>query len=262
MVATPVEEVGRDHDFDFAIVEPSSYRSIIQLAGRVLRHRHDEILITPNISLLQYNLNGLLKSDESLVFLKPGYESEHYRLETHDLKKLIDEAEIAQSINAIPRIQRKQQLDYQTNLADLEHHVISQLLTAYEKKGAANLEGWVNSCWFLTALPQVLTPFRAGEKQMKLYLISQDDGESWHFIEKDEKGKIANCETYRQIEKRELNEKFSNRLWLHRDYAELVEAARKSMSIQEATLRYGEISLPEERDGFVYFEQLGMIAKK
>lgn len=39
LVATPVEEVGRDHDFDWAVVEPSSYRSIIQLAGRVLRHR-------------------------------------------------------------------------------------------------------------------------------------------------------------------------------------------------------------------------------
>src|SRR5690606_25944975 len=39
LVATPVEEVGRDHDFDWAIIEPSSYRSIIQLTGRVLRHR-------------------------------------------------------------------------------------------------------------------------------------------------------------------------------------------------------------------------------
>lgn len=266
VVATPVEEVGRDHDFDFAIVEPSSYRSIIQLAGRVLRHRHksDEMPTTPNISLLQYNLNGLLKSDDSLVFLKPGYESEHFHLQTHDLKKLIDEAAIAQSINAIPRIQRKKQLDYQTNLADLEHHVIHELLTTYEKKGAANLEGWLSSCWFLTALPQVLTPFRRGEKQMKLYLIS-DDGESWHFVEKNDKGKIANCEAIRRIEKRELNEEFSNRLWLNRDYAELLEnlASKKSMSLKDAALRYGEISLPDrENSAFVYFEQFGMITKK
>jgi CRISPR-associated endonuclease/helicase Cas3 len=267
VVATPVEEVGRDHDFDFAIVEPSSYRSIIQLAGRVLRHR-DKDLTQPNITLLQYNLNGLLRSEEKAVFCHPGYESSDinkndYQLKTHDLKKLIDETAITQSINAIPRIQRKQQLDYQTNLADLEHHVIHQLLTAYEKKGAANLEGWLSSCWFLTALPQVLTPFRQGEKQMKLYLISDDDGESWHFVEKNDKGKTEKCETTRRIEKRELDEKFSNRLWLHRDYAELVEAAKKLMSIRDATLRYGEISLPEDRpNGFVYFEQFGMIAKK
>ncbi len=49
------------------------------------------------------------------------------------------------------------------NLVDLEHHVISELLTAYEKKGAANLEGWLSSCWFLTGIPQVLTPFRKEE---------------------------------------------------------------------------------------------------
>ncbi|WP_238149480.1 hypothetical protein [Arsenophonus endosymbiont of Aleurodicus floccissimus] len=35
LIATPVEEVGRDHDFDWAVIEPSSYRSLIQLAGRV-----------------------------------------------------------------------------------------------------------------------------------------------------------------------------------------------------------------------------------
>ncbi len=91
VLATPIEEVGRDHDFDWAIVEPSSYRSIIQLAGRVLRHRHDKFVNQPNIALLQYNLNGLLKSDDSLVFCKPGYESEHHRLKTHDLKQLVDD---------------------------------------------------------------------------------------------------------------------------------------------------------------------------
>lgn len=58
VVATPVEEVGRDHDFDWAIIEPSSYRSIIQLAGRVLRHR-DICVEKPNIAIMQYNLLAL-----------------------------------------------------------------------------------------------------------------------------------------------------------------------------------------------------------
>ena len=58
LVATPVEEVGRDHDFDWAIIEPSSYRSIIQLAGRV--HRHRQIGVDqPNIAIMQYNLKAL-----------------------------------------------------------------------------------------------------------------------------------------------------------------------------------------------------------
>ena len=48
VVATPVEEVGRDHDFDWAVIEPSSQRSIIQMAGRVYRHR------TPTETQRQY----------------------------------------------------------------------------------------------------------------------------------------------------------------------------------------------------------------
>ncbi len=74
LVATPVEEVGRDHDFDWAVVEPSSYRSFIQLAGRVLRHREpDNAIDAPNIAILQYNLKGLQKhtgllTNEQAVF--------------------------------------------------------------------------------------------------------------------------------------------------------------------------------------------------
>src|SRR5699024_5957807 len=34
VLGSPVTEVGRDHDYDWAVVEPSSMRSIIQLAGR------------------------------------------------------------------------------------------------------------------------------------------------------------------------------------------------------------------------------------
>ena len=53
VVATPVEEVGRDHDFDYAVIEPSSMHSIIQTAGRVNRHRQTPIK-QPNIALLRH----------------------------------------------------------------------------------------------------------------------------------------------------------------------------------------------------------------
>lgn len=39
VVASPVEEVGRDHDFDWGILEPTTPQSLIQALGRVLRHR-------------------------------------------------------------------------------------------------------------------------------------------------------------------------------------------------------------------------------
>ena len=55
VLASPVAEVGRDHDYDWAIIEPSSMRSIIQIAGRVLRHR-EHIPEQENILLINQNI--------------------------------------------------------------------------------------------------------------------------------------------------------------------------------------------------------------
>jgi len=41
-VTSPVIETGNDLDFDYAILDPISMRSIVQAAGRVRRHRHGE----------------------------------------------------------------------------------------------------------------------------------------------------------------------------------------------------------------------------
>jgi len=76
IVATPVEEVGRDHDFDWAIIEPSSMQSVIQTAGRVNRHRRMPIEAGAyNIALLSKNLRALRKP-EGRCFVWPGLEAE------------------------------------------------------------------------------------------------------------------------------------------------------------------------------------------
>lgn len=59
VVTTPIIEVGRDFDFDWAILEPSSHQSIIQSAGRVLRHRHRCLSNTPNVWLLSHSVRHL-----------------------------------------------------------------------------------------------------------------------------------------------------------------------------------------------------------
>jgi CRISPR-associated endonuclease Cas3-HD len=59
LVTTPVIEVGRDFDFDFCVLEPSSYMSIIQSAGRVLRHRRDYFPDDPNVILMSDSIRGL-----------------------------------------------------------------------------------------------------------------------------------------------------------------------------------------------------------
>ena len=86
VVATPVEEVGRDHDFDWAVIEPSSARSIVQTAGRVNRHR--QILVDkPNIHILQYNFRKCVGKE--FAFCYPGFEVSE-RWPSHDLAELID----------------------------------------------------------------------------------------------------------------------------------------------------------------------------
>ncbi len=89
VVATPVEEVGRDHDFDWAIIEPSSVQSIIQTAGRVNRHRKKPV-VTENVALLQYNMRYCRGAER--CFIRPGNElgntREYYK--SHGLDELIN----------------------------------------------------------------------------------------------------------------------------------------------------------------------------
>ena len=83
IVATPVEEVGRDHDFDWMINSLSSIQTLIQGAGRVLRHRDKNIGENHNIFITERPLSAfksLWKNDLNVfncgpVFKNPGIES-------------------------------------------------------------------------------------------------------------------------------------------------------------------------------------------
>lgn len=98
VIATPVEEVGRDHDFDWAIIDASSIQSIVQTAGRVNRHRLN-VMQQPNIVIPQFNYRYCENKDKSQakkvpVFTRPGYEgytgsSSKNLYKTHDLKVLL-----------------------------------------------------------------------------------------------------------------------------------------------------------------------------
>lgn len=88
VVATPVEEIGRDHDFDWALIEPSSTQSIVQTAGRVNRHRRRTIE-APNVGILQFNIKEMTKTKGGkAVFTRPGLERKPYS--SHDLEALLD----------------------------------------------------------------------------------------------------------------------------------------------------------------------------
>jgi len=269
LVATPVEEVGRDHDFDWAIIEPSSYRSIIQLAGRVLRHRKLERDIQqPNIALMQYNLKGLRGA--KVAFEKPGFEVDsakaNFILETKDLSKLIDIENLLQ-VNAIPRIRATEPLQAIKKLADLEHAVMIDALTSYQKQGAKPLNAWLTQKWFLTALPQQFTPFRQSTANIQLLAVLKNG--KLAFCERDDFGEYIDRSGLYKIKPYELNAIEQQRLWLNRDYHDILsrmafdilnENEDINEKIEKLSRRYGEVMLPkyDEDKQLNYSEQFGL----
>lgn len=84
VVATPVEEVGRDHDFDWGIIEPSSMHSIIQTGGRVNRHRRVDVECANIVILNRCYRDVRQKSRAGCVFTLPGNEIRIRNKTSHD----------------------------------------------------------------------------------------------------------------------------------------------------------------------------------
>ncbi len=273
LVATPVEEVGRDHDFDWSIIEPSSVGSIIQLAGRVNRHRvFCADIKYPNIALMQINLRALKGTDQA-VFHYPGYEKKTgvHHLNTHNLDQIIDMALFGEGVNAIPRIQEQQPLKPQDSLADLEHSVLHHSLTQYDKQGAEFLNGWLHESWFLTAMPQKFNRFRASEPEIEWYLLCQDN--KCYFAQKNEQGNFVEQSLLKNIHYPKLNAIEQKRIWLCRDYQQILQnrvvhfyGSETDIDLEKEiyrqSCRYGLISVRQsdvtEKGKWLYSDQLGL----
>lgn len=169
VLATPVAEVGRDHDYDWAIVEPSSMRSIIQLAGRVQRHRQQPPS-TPNIYVLTQNYRAI--KGETVAYCKPGFESnQEYKLrrkearqerwlhlDSHHLPDILDEADL-QPISSSPRFIQPP-LRKQNKVAGfiaLEHFALNFVMRDKAKVW------WTQPHAHLFAEIQKQTPFRKSQ---------------------------------------------------------------------------------------------------
>ena len=285
LVATPVEEVGRDHDFDWAVIEPSSYRSIVQLAGRVRRHRAGEIS-TPNISLMQHNLRGVIKAHqpEFPVFLRPGFETKELSLHSHDMKALVNEEGLLQKLDAVPRIKMEgkhsavqfRKLKDAESLAELEHASIWRLVANYcskktdlikesdVQKGPSKFQGYLRESWWLTGLPQTFFRFRKSDESLKVYLTYLPEQEDVVFCEKNDDGWLVARQIPLGISVESLTEQASQRLWLTRNYRQLIEniAEDEETSLRRISLRYGELDFRYKEDcSYVYNDQLGLVKK-
>ena len=272
VVATPVEEVGRNHDFDWAVIEPSSYRSIVQLAGRVLRHRELTGDITDaNIAIMQYNYRGI-KQGNGIVFNKPGFECHEYRLKSHDMNDLVDSAALRQVINAIPRIVKPKQLHPRENLIDLEHQIM-QDFKSLKNVGPMHLHGWQDEYWWMTGIPQCLNPFRANSSDEELTYVF-DNGQ-FKFCEYDKKTKEYVNVTMRYDISIDEDSGCNERWWLSRNYYKLLQSRvelenydLKNVFIEalnKCSKLYGTIVLTtygsNKTSGYIYSYQLGLYKK-
>lgn len=159
VLATAVAEVGRDHDYDWAIIEPSSMRSIIQLTGRVWRHRPEKIASEANVLILDNNIKALQTgSSQGAVFNQPGFESDAHLLQSHSCSDLIPQQQLA-NINAIPRIAKPEKLNQTHRLADLEHAVMADLLNP-TKVNFVNAFWQPNTAMQANIHLQRISPFR------------------------------------------------------------------------------------------------------
>lgn len=269
VVATPVEETGRDHDFDWAVIEPSSYRSIIQLSGRVMRHRtlaKDQG--ASNVAIMEYNLRGL--KGEPKAFKWPGYEVGKYQLKSHDMRQLIDVNDLASRIDAAPRIQKPEELHPESRLIDLEHQTMMDF-NSRSDVGPQSMHGWLDEYWWLTGLPLEFRRFRENTMEdVKLTVRCTDEEKT--FCELDDHGSLVNRKAILHIDDYEgMTKEMERRLWIQRNYAKSVrqmidmeDSRSEEEQIEQAERKYGEITMPKTFGDthWLYSDQLGLFKER
>ena len=278
VLATPVAEVGRDHDYDWAIVEPSSMRSIIQLAGRVWRHRPDKVANKPNILLLQYNIRYFKHPNgKRPIFTHPGFETTLFKPPSYDLNELMTVEQLAQ-VDARPRIKAAHDKTVET-LSDLEHQVMRHLLNNPKLN-------YVNAYWDSKATAnrththlQQISPFRAGTPQDDWLLIPRmvnDDEETdvpttgfdaYYAEDVFEKGLVKSTIHNKTIQPLDFNfEHAQIKPWLStslNDVLQDLQVAQPDKSLRSLAITYSSVSLDSIKAnnsrGWAFYEFFGFV---
>jgi len=188
VLATAVAEVGRDHDYSWMIAEPSSMRSLIQLAGRIQRHRKKEPK-SENFLVLTKNIKAL--KGEEIAYHRPGFETnggygnKKRLLKSKDLLEVLNSEDL-KHINATPRIDFKKRLlkskerkeGIYTDFAELEHWALFQRLLGIDGEEENATYWWENEpTW--SAEIQRRQPFRASQPDANYALCLKEGREFW-----------------------------------------------------------------------------------
>ncbi|MGE4069544.1 MAG: type I-F CRISPR-associated helicase Cas3f [Lysobacterales bacterium] len=252
VLASPVAEVGRDHDYDWAVIEPSSMRSIIQIAGRVRRHRPPSASTEANIILLDRNWRDVEgRGSGDVAFRHPGFESAQFRLNSHRLSELLL-AEDYQPLTSAPRIAARATLKPENNLVDLEHERLRLLMLADDHWAGLNVRRWWESAVALTAAAQHKSPFRAGQQQETFVMYPDEDhaaGWSWRLLQDDGQLRAGGAGSRFDVKPIRYGQRIG--LWLASDFLNALTllADTQGLDLELAARRYGTIQLPATTGG-------------
>lgn len=297
VLGSPVTEVGRDHDYDWAVVEPSSMRSLIQLAGRVSRHRHKPITDAPNLLVCDSNLRHFEQPGRP-AFCRPGFESDGVRLRSHCLSDLLapwlDERQ-QMVVDACPRILPRPAEVRAPNdaLVDLEHarmesmmlpptqpsapvrrNRLDKMQPAQSVPTALNAtSGWLREAASLTGFLQQAQPFRDDPQPRMEVVLGPEEGGEGYALYRVAPGERKWQELYVRVED-SLNHRIpddavygSNGVipWAsEQDIAAAIENQSEAMGADPehfATL-FARASLPQSTQGWRWHPVLGFSRKE
>lgn len=258
VLATSVAEVGRDHDYDWAIAEPSSMRSLIQLAGRVQRHRK-RVVETSNIFILDQNYRGLRGDD--ICYCKPGFESKDRKLVNKSMQEIL-KPEQYQVLNAIPAIESiPSQTSPFNNLVELEQSAYAMVLLGANKTNDYAALWWrENITWFGEL--QRRQRFRASKQDIALFL-TQNEQEQKIWKCWDDLPPYHPVESNLIIDAKEIVWGTNVFNWFELDESKRYEeiAERLEMPLDKVYQQYGEVRIPDQDQQFYYHPFLGIYSE-
>lgn len=288
VLASPVCEVGRDHDYDWMILEPSSMRSIIQASGRARRHRPEKYN-QANIFLMESNIRHYKYAD-STCFSKPGFESNTFEVFQHNLKssnEQLDDGLIAhqylKNLDATARLRPnlpdeiyKHYKNGYYRLADLEHdrmmHILlnrgmSQKLDAEIAMSGSRVKFPTYDFWntniHYTGILQRLSQFRQSQMEQFIALRAEEDQDLELHEYNDKTGNWLKRESW--LRRVELTENSQIHCWPNQNpklaLMKYLDTISSDRSWIENCGRYLSLTLPilAEQKKWLYHDWLGFI---
>lgn len=247
IVSTTIIEIGRDFDFDWGIIEPSSHWSIVQTSGRIMRHRQQKRC--DNVVLLSHSMKAVraTKKSNRQLYSRPGPETSTYSLSTEDKYKPLDELFEYQQL--------KQKIDASVTLKNTTGKPIKNLenkqIEAFiDSKALASLHSYLNHpLEYLSTFNTDKNPFRGKYQAQTIY--QQDEHNRWFYIDK-RKELIENTEAFDIVC---LNERSQSRHLLNKSLEDIeAEYAEKGIELTR------EITSPIDSENTKkYNEFLGLL---